>query len=214
LLAAVIERLQTGQGQRVDISMLDMMLAWQAHIFGQHFAGDENIDRESSLLNGGDVYDFYKTADDRYLAVGSLEPKFWSAFCGALGRPDLVGRRYDNAPGGREALKAELRRIIGARPLQEWIALFEPLDACVEPVLTVEEAAGHPQTAARQMVINVPKRDGTTQQQIGSPYRFSHSESRYRFTGVALGAHTDEVLGEIGYQMAEIEALREGGLLG
>jgi crotonobetainyl-CoA:carnitine CoA-transferase CaiB-like acyl-CoA transferase len=75
LLTAVIQRLGNGQGQQVDISMRDMMLAWQSHIFSEYLVGGQTIEQEGSFLNGGGTYDFYKTADNRYLSVGSLEPK-------------------------------------------------------------------------------------------------------------------------------------------
>ncbi len=81
LLAAVIERQISGEGQLIDISMLDMMLAWQAHIFSEYLVGKVEPQPEASLLNGGGYYDFYETADGRYLSIGSLEPKFWVAFC-------------------------------------------------------------------------------------------------------------------------------------
>jgi crotonobetainyl-CoA:carnitine CoA-transferase CaiB-like acyl-CoA transferase len=214
VLAAVIERQVSGRGQSVDISMLDMMLAWQSHIYSEYFAGQERVGREDALLNGGGPYDFYQTADGRYLAVGSLEPKFWRAFCAVLGRPDLAPLGFDRDAQGAEGLKAEIRRLIAARPLNEWIERFEREDACVEAVLTTGEAINQAQTRARDMVVEVPKAEGGSQRQIGSPFRFSGSAASYKFAGVRLGAHSTEVLAEIGYAAHEIEELRLKGLLG
>ena len=214
LLAAVIQRYESGEGQLVDISMMDMMLAWQAHIFSQYLVGEEEVEREAALLNGGSYYDFYETADGRYLSVGSLEPKFWLLFCEAIGCPDLVSKGYDLDPQVKRSLKAELRDAIAGRPLDEWSEVFAALDACVEPVLNVAEAAGHPQTKARNMVVSVPMADGREQQQVASPFQFSRGRANYKHTGVKLGAHSSEVLAEVGYKSAEIEAFRGNGLLG
>ena len=214
LLAAVIQRQESGRGQQVDVSMLDMMLAWQAHVFSEYLVGQAEAEREGSLLNGGGFYDFYETADGRYLSVASLEPKFWVAFCEAIGRPELIAKGYDSDAAVSDAVKEELRQVMATRTLQEWREVFAPIDACVEPVLTVAEAAIQPQTAARKMVVTVPRADGSSQQQIGLPIRFSHSQAVYRQCGVDLGAHSEEVLAEIGYEGAEIERMRQNGLLG
>ncbi len=143
ILAAVIQRQLTGEGQFVDISMADMALAWNGLAASQWLVGGEMADYESDPLNGGGTYDYYRTKDQRYLAVGSLEPKFWQAFCEAIGRPDLVPAGF--ATDGEAEVKSQVAEVIAQKTLAEWVEVFGPLDACVEPVLTVEEALGHPQ---------------------------------------------------------------------
>ncbi|MDX1414843.1 MAG: CaiB/BaiF CoA-transferase family protein [Candidatus Promineifilaceae bacterium] len=214
LLSAIIHRQVSGVGQLVDISMLDMMLAWQAHIIGHYLVGQEVPQRESLPLNGGGAYDFYETADGRYLSVGSLEPKFWIGFCQAIERPDLIDKGYIQDRETQQSLKREIGHCIAARPLAEWTAIFAPLDLCVEPVLEIDEVLEHPQVQARRMVVEVEKGEGATQRQIGSPFKFSASEVQYRHSGAKLGAHAAEVLTEIGYSESEIETFRSGGLLG
>ena len=214
LLAAVIQRQTTGKGQLVDISMMDMMLAWQTHIISQYLVGQEVPDRESLPLNGGGAYDFYETADSRYLSVGTLEPKFWIGFCHAIERPDLIGQGYVQDAAALRALKMEIGACIAARPLADWVSIFDPLDLCVEPVLDIVEALNQSQVQARNMIVDVAKPDGSTQRQIGSPFKFSDSHAQYRHTGAKLGAHAKEVLAEIGYSELDIEAFHIEGLLG
>ncbi|MBK8985738.1 MAG: CoA transferase [Chloroflexi bacterium] len=214
ILTAVIHRHVTGQGQMVDVSMLDMAIAWQAHIASHFLVGGETPQREGWMLNGGSFYDYYQTADGRYLSVGSLEPKFWQGFCQAIGRPDLIGRGLDQSPANQQALKAEIAAEIGQRPLAAWTAVFAELDVCVEPVLTIPKMLEHPQVQARGLVVDVPKPDGGTQKQIGSPLKFSAGEAEYRGVGTAVGAHTDEVLQKLGFSADRIEDLRNSGAIG
>lgn len=214
ILAAVIQRHLTGQGQLVDISMLDMVIAWQAHAISNYLVGGDIPEPESWALNGGSFYDTYETEDGRYLAIGSLEPKFWQGLCATLNRPDLIGRGLAQSPANQQSLKGEIAKEIGKRPLSFWQALFADKDVCVEPVLTIPEMLAHPQVQARNMVVNVPKPDGGTQQQIASPFKFSEGEAEYRWVGTAVGQHTDEVLIDAGYTQNKIKELRQSGMFG
>jgi crotonobetainyl-CoA:carnitine CoA-transferase CaiB-like acyl-CoA transferase len=206
LLAAVVHRAATGDGQFVDVSMFDMMVAWQAHLISHHLVAGETPEPETMALNGGRAYDLYEAADGRWLSVGSLEPKFWEGFCAAIGRPDLIAPGLGLDEAGQAWVKAETRAAIAARPLAEWMAVFAPLDVCVEPVLTVPEMLAQPQIADRGLLVDVPRPGGGTQRQIASPWRFSGGAAEYRHAGAALGAHTAEILREAGFTQSEIEA--------
>ncbi|MBK6328663.1 MAG: CoA transferase [Chloroflexi bacterium] len=214
ILTAVIHRHTTGQGQLVDVSMLDMAVAWQAHVASHYLVGDDPPQREGWMLNGGSFYDYYQTQDGRYLSVGSLEPKFWQGFCQAIGRPDLIGRGLDQSPANQQAVKAEIANEMAKRPLAEWTTLFANLDVCVEPVLTIPEMLQHPQVQARGLVVDVPMPNGRAQKQIGSPLKFSAGEAKYQGVGTAVGAHTEDILHELGYATNQIAALRCSGALG
>jgi alpha-methylacyl-CoA racemase len=214
ILAAVIQRQLTGVGQMVDVSMFDLALAWNGLAAAEYLASGENPGYESGLLNGGTLYDTYRTSDGRYLAVASLEDKFWRGFCHAIGRSDLMGMGVFGPAGPQSGVKDEIAAVIAQRSLAEWQAVFEPLDVCVDPVLTVEEALAHPHTVARGLVIEAPRGDGTAQRQVAHPLRFSASQPVYRHIGSPLGAHTAEVLAEAGYSDREVAALQGGGVLG
>lgn len=213
VLSAEIYRRATGQGQFVDVSMFDGAVAWNALGLAHFLASGQNPAPETQWLNGGSFYDYYETADGSYLSVGSLEPKFWTGFCQAIGRPDLINPGFSLDAANQRWVKAEIRAVIAARTLAEWRAIFTAEDVCVEPVLTTEEMAQHPQVQARGLIVDVPRGDGTTRPQAAAPVRFSAEPPVYRHTGAPLGAHTDEALREVGYTGEEIGRMRAAGVI-
>jgi crotonobetainyl-CoA:carnitine CoA-transferase CaiB-like acyl-CoA transferase len=212
LLAAVVHRSASGQGQYVDISMFDMMVAWQAHLISHVLVGSETPQPESMALNGGQVYDLYRTADDRWLSVGAIEAKFWEGFCRAIERPDLIAPGMSPDTGQQAWVKEEIRRVLAAHSLAHWDEVFAPLDVCVEPVLNVPEMLDHPQVVARSLVVDVPRPDGGLQKQVASPWRFSEGTAEYRHAGGPLGADTRDILAEAGFAGEEIGKLIAAGI--
>jgi crotonobetainyl-CoA:carnitine CoA-transferase CaiB-like acyl-CoA transferase len=131
VLAALLERARTGSGGHVVVSMTH-----GSHDLVAHRLAGEPVAR---MLTGGlACYRVYPTADGRHLTVGALEPKFFRRLCEVVGRPELADRQYD---ADQETLTADLAVVFGSRPLDEWLAVFDPEDVCVGPVWTREEAA-------------------------------------------------------------------------
>ncbi|WP_273204929.1 CaiB/BaiF CoA transferase family protein [Marinobacter subterrani] len=194
ILAAVIHRQQTGEGQFVDISMTDAAFALNAMAGAACLAGGQEQKPESTLLNGGSFYDYYQTSDGRWLSVGSLEPQFSARLCETLGIPDMKSYATSQKPEHQQQLKAAVKAKIAAKSLADWQAIFSGQDACVEPVLTISEAAEHPQLKARDMVIGVDRGDGTQQKQIGFPIKFEKTEAEARWIGRKLGADNADYL--------------------
>ncbi|MBI5928389.1 MAG: CoA transferase [Chloroflexi bacterium] len=212
ILGAVIHRLYTDEGQFLDVAMLDGAIAWNAMAGANFLSGGELPSYESWLLNGGTHYGYYRTADGRYLSVSALEPQFWQGFCKAIERPDLIPRLTHAGPEMRR-VRDEIAGVMLTKTLDEWLAIFDPLDACVEPVLNLAEMSEHPQVQAREMIVPVPNENGTLNQ-IAHPIKYSATPTDYQFSGVALGQHTQEILHELGYATAQIEQLQADGLFG
>ncbi|MDF3029495.1 MAG: putative Alpha-methylacyl-CoA racemase [Moraxellaceae bacterium] len=214
ILAAVIHRMQSGEGQFVDISMTDAAFTLHALTAPPALVAGQQPEMEGTQLNGGSFYDCYRTQDGRYLSVGGLEPQFFMAFCAAIGRPELAPQgMVMGVPEVVASLKAEIGREIGKKTLAEWEQVFATVDSCTEPVLSFAEACEHPQIKARELLVDVPRPDGGTQKQLGAAIKFSKTPASFRFIGTELGSHTDEVLREHGYAAEEIGALRRGGVV-
>ncbi|WP_336368035.1 CaiB/BaiF CoA transferase family protein [Marinobacter sp. C2H3] len=172
VLAAVIQRQQTGEGQYIDISMTDAAFSLNAMAGAACLAGGQTPAPESGMLNGGSFYDYYQTADNRWLSIGSLEPQFSARLCEALGLPELKPLALSQKPADQQTLKAAIRACVAEKSLAEWQTVFADVDACVEPVLTIAEAAVHPQLTARGMVVEADRGDGVMQRQLGCAIRF------------------------------------------
>ncbi|PUA42380.1 carnitine dehydratase [Pseudomonas protegens] len=214
LLAAVIARQHSGQGQHLDISMTDCVFSLNAMAGAGYLACGVEPGMEQQALNGGSFYDYYRSRDGRWLSVGSLEPVFMQQLCQALGRPELAAQGLSPVPEQQQALKQALQIEFEKHDFAELCQLFAGLDACVEPVLSLAEAVQHPQLQARQLVRQVPREDGSFQAQIACPLKFSQGLPEPRHIGARLGAHCVEVLTELGYSAERIEALRSEGIIG
>ena len=204
ILAAVIHRQATGKGQYIDISMADGMIAYNV-MYGAGFLVDnKNPTYEDNMLNGGAIYDYYKTRDDQYISVGGLEPKFFSNFCDAINRPDL--KKEGACPKNIIKIKKEISEIFLTKTRDEWMAVFNKTDACVEPVMSLSEVFSDRLVNERKMVVEVPLPNGKKVKQIANPIKFSETPQKYKFTGVppTMG-HAKEVLKEIGYKEEEID---------
>ena len=210
ILAAVVHRHRTGEGQYVDVSMTDGAVAFNALFAAAYLVdGSENCCGEG-VLNGGSLYDFYETQDGKYLSFGGLEPQFFSAFCEAVGRPDLIPGGV--IPADLPRVKEEVRRVLKTKTRDEWAAVFAKIDACVEPVLSLGEALGDDQVRTREMVVEVDLPGGGKVKQPGHPIRYSATPPQYGPAGCVAGIHTREVLLGLGYGNDEIDQFEKTGL--
>ncbi|MFC3040875.1 CaiB/BaiF CoA transferase family protein [Virgibacillus xinjiangensis] len=214
ILAAVIHRKETGEGQYIDISMTDASFALNAMFGSGYLAGGVNPEPEATELNGGTFYDYYETKDGRFVSVGSLERPFQKKLCEGLGMPNMAELAASNQPKEQQIFKQAVREAFLERTLAEWQDVFQHLDACVEPVLSFAEAAEHPQIQARDMIVDVTKENGAAQKQIASPFKFSTYQQQYTFAGGPRGANTFDVLKQAGLSGDWIHSLADDGVFG
>lgn len=208
LLAALWERLRSGQGQVVDAAMVDGAASLMAMFHGLAAAGQwQTGQRSANLLDGGaPFYATYETADGRWLAVGALEPKFFATLAERIGLPQhWVAAQHDRA--GWPALREALAAIFRQRSLADWCERLDGSDACVAPVLTLDEAPGHAHARQRGAYVDVA---GVTQP-APAP-RFHRSLPEPPRPAPEPGQHTLALLAEAGYAPDQIEALLASGV--
>jgi alpha-methylacyl-CoA racemase len=148
LLAAIVAAQRTGQGQVVDVAMTDGVATLMS-LFYAFLPTGRWLDRPAAnLLDGAaPFYRCYACADGRHVAVGALEPPFFAALLDGLGIPRDRFVQHDRA--GWPAMQAAFAAAFAARPRNAWAASFDGTDACVTPVLSLEEAPLHPHNHAR-----------------------------------------------------------------
>ena len=189
ILAALFARERTGEGASLDISMHEAAMYWMMLPAARELV-DGGHDADGGLPTFGDhaCYNVYRTKDDRLLALGALEEKFWRGFCGVIGRPDLADRQM-SAPADQAALLDEVRGVFASRTRAEWLEQFGAHEVCLTPVNTAAEALADPHVAARGAVVTAPGLRA-----IRSPFV---SSAPTLCPAPALGAYTDDVLGDL-----------------
>lgn len=208
LLAAIIDARDSGRGRHVDVAMADAVLAHAIFPLAGLLARRKTPPRGADLLSGGvPCYGIYATADDRHMAVGALEEKFWHLLCDTLDRPALKPHGLSFGVHGARA-REELARVFAGRTQAEWIGVFDHVDCCVTPVLTIAESLDNEQFQARGMVIEA---DGMPQ--FAPPCKLSGFEFVIERTAPAPGEHSDEILRAAGYAPDEIDSLRTRGVI-
>jgi alpha-methylacyl-CoA racemase len=208
VLAAAFEARNSGRGQVVDVAMIDGVTNLMSMFHALHQFGSWTGDRSDNALDGGaPFYRTYETREGKYIAVGALEPQFYAALIEALG---LAGEVLpeQNDRGAWPAMRERFAAIFRTRSREEWVLATAGRDACLAPVLDLDEAPLHPQMRARQS--HVPF------DEVRHPHpapRFGRTPAALRRPAPAPGAHSREVLAEWGVPAAEIAALQASGAM-
>lgn len=184
ILAALFARERTGQGSSIDLSMHEAALYWLMLPAARDLLDEgQRASGELPVFGAHACYNVYQTRDGEYVALGALEPKFWTAFCRAVGRDDLVTRQTGDDQG--EVL-AEVRRIFASKSRDEWLLFFDGHDVALTPVNHPAEALADPHVTMRGAVVR-----GHNLRAVRPPFTRIVADLS---PAPALGAHTSEVL--------------------
>lgn len=207
VLAALVERDRSGQGQVIDAAMLDGAASLTAFLHGLRQLGAWSLERGSNLLDGAaPYYDTYRCADGRFLAVAALEPQFHAELCRRLELDPVDWPQHDQAAWPHQ--KERLAALLATRDRDEWVALFADSDACVAPVLDLAEAPAHPHNQARGTFV-----DAFGSVQPAPAPRLSRTPGAIERPPPGYGEHTDEVLDALGYDADARADLRATGAI-
>lgn len=210
ILIALIAREKTGKGQYIDISYADTVVSLMTQFFSAYLAsGDLNPanTREITFSNAG--YGVYETRDERYIALGCIEPWSWENLCQALGRTDLIAQyaKWEN--------HASIRRTFAAifldKSREEWFTQLRGLNIPVAKVNSIEEVFDDEQIVHRQMLASVEDPQAGIDKHVGIPMKLSDTPGTIRTRAPIPGEHTEEVLLSLGYSREDIRRLSQQG---
>jgi alpha-methylacyl-CoA racemase len=190
LLAGILEARTSGRGQVVDAAMVDGAASLMAQFYALTALGRWTDRRQDNLLDGGaPFYGAYACRDGRFLSVGPIEPQFYAVLREKLQLTDpIFDRQHDKAAWPEQ--RARLAQVLATRTRDEWAALFADTDACVAPILGLDEAPRHPHLAARETFVI---RDGVVQP-APAP-RFSRTPAAVQGSPALEASGVDEQLG-------------------
>ncbi|WP_136799023.1 CaiB/BaiF CoA transferase family protein [Desulfosediminicola ganghwensis] len=212
ILMALYSRTQSGRGQYIDISMTEGVLGLLTlPRFFQQKAGEQPLRSATTLSHKFACYNTYKTKDNRYVAIGAVENRFWHRLCEHLGRPEFAELQYDNAR--RLELIDWLRETFSQKNLAEWDAELSDLDVCYSAVATVDEIVDSPFFRERQMIHLYPGQNGKLCQTFTSPVKLSETPAEIHSSPATFGQHTREILRELGYSNSYIDEFAGAGVV-
>ncbi|KAF5578819.1 transferase family III [Fusarium subglutinans] len=218
ILSALIARARDGTGQRVDASLFETQLSLLTNVGLAWLNLGIEAERWGCQHPSIAPYDAFKTRD-RYLVCGATNDNQYAALCRLLGVEHLVtDPRFITNPlrvQHREELAALLGPIFASKTIDEWITLFEPSGLPFGPINNMEATFAHPQTAARDMVIDVPMDAACAGsiKVIGPAVKFGDSKTGLRTAPPRLGQHTVEILEEMGMDAEAIAKYKEDGII-
>lgn len=211
ILLALLHRERTGEGQAVDVAMLDSVVSLLGLPAYFHWWLGWSQARGAGMITGQlPCYRPYRCADGKYIALGIVEAHFWKTLCEYFGKPEWIAHQLDLAKATE--IRAELEERLLEKTRDEWIEIFGPLDCCVAPVLDLPEVFEHEQVQARAMVQEI-EHAGERIKQLGIPVKLSKTPGQIRFGPPKFGGNTEEVLRELGFGLEEVEHFRRTGVL-
>ncbi len=213
VMTALFHRERTGVGQYIDVSMLDLQVAWLTYQAATYFATGVPPPRVGAAHPNLVPYQAFKCADGKYINVAVGNERFWQRFCKALGREDLVempeyAQNRDRVKN-RDQLVALLQQEFDTRSTDRWVDILEEAGVPCGPINDLADVFSDPQVKARDMLLEVQHPSAGKIKQTGIPIKFSATPGSIDSPPPLLGQHSKEILLELGYSQDEVEALEQ-----
>lgn len=214
ILAAVIARSKTGRGQYVDISSMDSvisLLVWPSIAYFYH----QIIPERGATTDQGafPYYGVYRTRDDKYIAIGCIEPWLWEKFCREIGKDEFIPYHFEQEhlfvprDGGKWAeITAYLDQLFLTRTRDEWFETLRQKGIPVGKVNSLDEVFADEQVRQRNMLIEIDDPELGKVKQVGIATKLSDTPGKVRSLAPTYGEHTREILGELGYTEEDIDS--------
>jgi crotonobetainyl-CoA:carnitine CoA-transferase CaiB-like acyl-CoA transferase len=217
ILAALRARDISGEGQLLDLSLLDSMAALLANVASNYLVGGIEPKRMGNAHFNIAPYEVFR-ARDRWITLGALNNRQWGMLCEFIEMPELESDpRFANNSSrvaNREALAEILNKVFSTRDAAEWLGKLQEAGLPSGPINAVEDVFNHPQAEAREMILNIEHPTAGLVGFPGFPYKFSETPAELHRPPPLLGEHTEEVLVELlNYTLPEVTSLRESGVV-
>jgi alpha-methylacyl-CoA racemase len=209
ILAALVARSHRGTGSYLDVSVCDGMLALMALQLDEYLAtGTEPAPGSAPLGHRRACYDVYPTADEKWVSVAAIEPRFWRNLCAELGLDQWAERQHDETV--QDDIRADLTRVFAGRTRDEWVRLLAAADTCIAPVLSVAEVAADHELAARGLLASARHPRQGRLHQLAPAMAGAERGSDYPLPDPDR-SDTDAVLRAYGFSAEECSTLLEIG---
>lgn len=215
ILAALVSRQKTGLGQYVDTAMADGVISLLTFMAADYFANGVVPRRGENLLTGyvSPFYSIYETKDRKHIAVGCVEPHFWSNLCKAIGKEEFIPHQLAEGTKKDEVFLA-LRQVFLTKTRQEWFEFLATKDVPASPVNDMEEAFKDPQILHRKMFVVNKDSEGNPIKQVGPGIKLSATPASIRTMPPSPGQDTTAILKSLGLKENEITQLKQRGAIG
>ncbi len=217
VLAALRHRYETGEGQYIDVAMLDAQVAWLTYQAAFYFATGAAPQRLGKAHPTLVPYQGFMAQDGKYFNVAVGSERLWERFCQGLGREDLKDHP-DYATNGdrvrnRSKIVPMLQDFFLTRPSTEWVADLQAVSVPAGPINDLADVFTDPQVLHREMLLEMPHPTLGSIKQTGLPLKFSATPGGLDRHPPMLGEHNREILAELGYSDADIDQMAEGAVI-
>jgi formyl-CoA transferase len=217
IIAALYERVESGQGQHIDISLLDTQVALLANVASSYLVSQQVPKRQGNAHPSIAPYEAFQ-AKDKGFVLGAANQHQWEQLCDTLEQPELkTDARFltnQDRVKNRKDLCDKLNKYFSERTAKEWLDLFQEAGLPSGPINTLPEVFQHPQIEDRELILNIEHPSAGTIPLTGFPYKFSRTPVELKQAPPTLGAHNREILVDLlEYDQEQVDAFQEKGVI-
>lgn len=217
VMTALHHRTNSGDGQHIDISMLDAQVAWMTYQAAYFFANEEPPKRLGAAHPTLVPYQAFMSQDGKYVNVAVGSERLWDRFCEGIGKMDLKdnpnfaqnGDRVRN----RSILVPLLQEYFLTQPAKHWLDALQAVNVPAGPINDLADVFSDPQILHREMLVEIPHPILKSIKQTGLPLKFSVTPGSFDRHPPLLGEHNKEILNSIGYSNEEIDGLTKNSVI-
>lgn len=208
-MSALLARNLQGKGQYVDVSMCDAALPLISIPLHHYWATQQKENADEMFLSGALAnYNTYCCKDNKHLALGALEPKFWTTFCDIVQKEKWKTDIYNFSKNNQRKMKSELANLFKTKTRDEWSEIFEAYDICISPVLEIDEIEHSTLFKTRNMIWETEGEKG-----IATPIHFAETPVKAQWKSPDFGEDTHQILRELGLKDEHITALQNENII-